>query len=74
MGKMPITIVLIVPYGIETQNAMAENTKETSFNCTLWNWNIQEGAKGVFALKVLIVPYGIETDYKYEIGKEYDTF
>ena len=32
-----------------------------TFNCTLWNWNIQEGAKGVFALMLLIVPYGIET-------------
>ena len=29
--------LLIVPYGIETQQALAQSEFDLSFNCTLWN-------------------------------------
>ena len=54
------SIVLIVPYGIEMKSQDSSSGDTSSFNRTLWNWNMVEISNCPYVFHVLIVPYGIE--------------
>ena len=55
------SILLIVPYGIETDICTEPVSGHDAFNRTLWNWNFAPASIPGSLSELLIVPYGIET-------------
>ena len=66
--------LLIVPYGIETQNWNQTQGQSGAFNRTLWNWNNLKHLFYQHFINLLIVPYGIETQKTITLTRAEQTF